>query len=153
MGSRGRRDTHHIEHTFDSQELRLIRLGAVTVDPLGRVGKYPLGVCCKRRARRRTQARQEDRDVYGYGPKKKEFQDRLRRIEGQVRGLQRMVDEDQYCIDILTQVNSVTSALKAVAMGLLDEHVRHCVRESIERGEGDEKMEELMSAVARFAGR
>jgi CsoR family transcriptional regulator, copper-sensing transcriptional repressor len=100
-----------------------------------------------------AQARQEGRDVYGYGPKKKEFQDRLRRIEGQVRGLQRMVDEDQYCIDILTQVNSVTSALKAVAMGLLDEHVRHCVRESIERGEGDEKMEELMSAVARFAGR
>ena len=91
--------------------------------------------------------------MYGYGPKKKEYQDRLRRIEGQVRGLQRMVDEDQYCIDILTQVNSVTSALKAVAMGLLDEHVRHCVRESIERGEGDEKMEELMSAVARFAGR
>jgi DNA-binding FrmR family transcriptional regulator len=101
----------------------------------------------------RAHARQEDRDVYGYGPKKKEFQDRLRRIEGQVRGLQRMVDEDQYCIDILTQVNSVTSALQAVAMGLLDEHVRHCVRESIERGEGDEKMEELMSAVARFAGR
>ena len=153
MGSRGRRDTHHIEHTFDCQELRLIRLGAVTVDLLSRVGKYPPGVCCKRRTRRRAQARQEDRDVYGYGPKKKEFQDRLRRIEGQVRGLQRMVDEDQYCIDILTQVNSVTSALKAVAMGLLDEHVRHCVRESIERGEGDEKMEELMSAVARFAGR
>ena len=99
------------------------------------------------------EGRERGTSVYGYGPKKKEFQDRLRRIEGQVRGLQRMVDEDRYCIDILTQVNSVTSALKAVAMGLLDEHVRHCVRESIERGEGDEKMEELMSAVARFAGR
>jgi DNA-binding FrmR family transcriptional regulator len=118
------------------------------------VAKYPPGVCWEaRRLAEGASPRQEDRVVYGYGPKKKEFQDRLRRIEGQVRGLQRMVDEDQYCIDILTQVNSVTSALKAVAMGLLDEHVRHCVRESIERGEGDEKMEELMSAVARFAGR
>jgi DNA-binding FrmR family transcriptional regulator len=78
---------------------------------------------------------------------------RLRRIEGQVRGLQRMVDEDQYCIDILTQMNSVISALRAVGMGLLDDHVRHCVRESIEQGEGDEKVEELMNAFARFAGR
>ncbi len=91
--------------------------------------------------------------MYGYGPRKKEFQDRLRRIEGQIRGLQRMVDEDQYCIDILTQLNSATAALKAVGMGLLDEHVRHCVRESIEAGGGDEKVEELLSAVGRFVGR
>ncbi|MFN8233926.1 MAG: metal-sensitive transcriptional regulator [Actinomycetota bacterium] len=85
--------------------------------------------------------------------KEKELHDRLRRIEGQVRGLQRMVDEGQYCIDILTQVNSVVAALKAVGVGLLDGHVRHCVTESIERGDGDEKVEELMAAVARFAGR
>jgi DNA-binding FrmR family transcriptional regulator len=91
--------------------------------------------------------------LYGYAMKAKELQDRLRRIEGQVRGLQRMVDEGQYCIDILTQVNSVTAALKAVGVGLLDGHVRHCVTESIERGDGDEKVEELMAAVARFAGR
>lgn len=91
--------------------------------------------------------------MYGYGPKKKELQDRLKRIEGQVRGIQRMVEEDQYCIEILTQVNSITAALKAVGIGLLDEHVRHCVRESIEQGQGDQKVEELMSAVARFAGR
>jgi CsoR family transcriptional regulator, copper-sensing transcriptional repressor len=90
--------------------------------------------------------------MYGYGPKKKDFQDRLRRIEGQVRGLQRMVEEDQYCIDILTQVNSATAALRAVGMGLLDEHARHCVRESVEQGSGGDKIEELMSAVARFAG-
>jgi DNA-binding FrmR family transcriptional regulator len=82
--------------------------------------------------------------------KKEELQARLRRIEGQVRGLQRMVEEDQYCIDILTQVNSVTAALKAVGVGLLDDHVRHCVRESLERHQGDEKIEELVSAVARF---
>ena len=90
--------------------------------------------------------------MYGYAMKKKELQDRLRRIEGQVRGLQRMVDEDQYCIDILTQVNSVQAALRAVGMGLLDDHVRHCVRESIEQGEGDEKVEELMAAVVGWPG-
>ena len=84
---------------------------------------------------------------------KKDLQDRLRRIEGQVRGLQRMVEEDTYCIDILTQLNSVNAALKAVGMGLLDAHVRHCVRDSIEQGEGDEKVEELMAAVGRLAGR
>ncbi|MEO8423633.1 MAG: metal-sensitive transcriptional regulator [Actinomycetota bacterium] len=91
--------------------------------------------------------------MYGYTMNKKDLQDRLRRIEGQVRGLQRMVDEDTYCIDILTQLNSVNAALRAVGMGLLDAHVRHCVRESIEQGEGDEKVEELMAAVGRLAGR
>jgi DNA-binding FrmR family transcriptional regulator len=95
----------------------------------------------------------EESGMYGYANSKKELQDRLRRIEGQVRGLQRMVEEDKYCIDILTQVNSVTAALKAVGMGLLDGHVRHCVRESIEQGAGDEKVEELLAAVGRFAGR
>lgn len=89
----------------------------------------------------------------GYSMNKKELQDRLRRIEGQVRGIQRMVDQDQYCIDILTQVNSAVAALRAVGLGLLDDHVRHCVRESIERGNVDEKVEELLAAVARFSGR
>jgi DNA-binding FrmR family transcriptional regulator len=64
-----------------------------------------------------------------------------------------MIDEDVYCIDVLTQVNSVTAALKAVGIGLLDDHVRHCVRESIEQGNGDEKVEELMAAVVRLAGK
>jgi DNA-binding FrmR family transcriptional regulator len=91
--------------------------------------------------------------MYGYAKNKKDLLDRLRRIEGQVRGLQRMVDEDQYCIDVLTQVNSVLAALRAVGMGLLDDHVRHCVRESIEQGNGDEKVEELMAAVGRLVGR
>ena len=91
--------------------------------------------------------------MYGYAMNKKDLQDRLRRIEGQVRGLQRMVDEDTYCIDILTQLSSVTAALKAVGMGLLDGHVRHCVRESIEQGNGDEKIEELMAAVGRLGSR
>ena len=91
--------------------------------------------------------------MYGYAMNKKELQDRLRRIEGQVRGLQRMVDEDQYCIDILTQLNSVLAALKSAGLGILDDHVRHCVKESIEQGNGDEKVEELMAAVARLAGK
>jgi CsoR family transcriptional regulator, copper-sensing transcriptional repressor len=91
--------------------------------------------------------------MYGYAMNKKDLQDRLRRIEGQVRGLQRMVEQDKYCIDILTQVSSVQAALRAVGMGLLDDHVRHCVRDSLEHGEGDQKIEELMVAVGRFAAR
>jgi len=87
----------------------------------------------------------------GYAMNKKDLQDRLRRIEGQVRGLHRMVDEDAYCIDILTQLSSASAALRAVGMGLLDGHVRHCVAESIEQGKGDAKIEELMAAVARLA--
>lgn len=89
--------------------------------------------------------------MHGYASRKDDLQLRLRRIEGQVRGLQRMVEEDTYCIDVLTQVNSVVAALRAVGMGLLDDHVRHCVTESIEQGSGDAKIEELMAAVARFA--
>lgn len=91
--------------------------------------------------------------MHGYAPNKEDLRSRLRKIEGQVRGLQRMVDEDAYCIDVLTQVNSVTAALRAVGLGLLDGHVRHCVADSIESGDGDEKVEELMAAVARFAGK
>ena len=87
----------------------------------------------------------------GYVMSKGELLGRLRKIEGQVRGLQRMVDEEKYCIDVLTQVNSATAALRGVALGLLDDHVRHCVLESIEQGTGDEKVEELMAAVSRFA--
>ncbi|MBA2535682.1 MAG: metal-sensitive transcriptional regulator [Rubrobacter sp.] len=90
---------------------------------------------------------------YGYikvGDKEK-LQNRLRRIEGQVRGIQRMVDEEAYCVDILTQIGSVVSASEKVATILLKDHVEHCVRESIERGEGaDEKIEELTAAVERF---
>lgn len=89
----------------------------------------------------------------GYSMNKKDLQDRLRRIEGQIRGIQRMVDEDQYCIDILTQLNSVTAAVKAVGMGLLDEHVRHCVKDSIAAGTSEEKVDELLAAVARFSGK
>ena len=92
----------------------------------------------------------------GYAMRKDELLNRLKRIEGQVRGLQRMIGEDTYCIDVLTQVNSVTAALRGVGLGLLDDHVRHCVRESLDSGndrEADDKVEELVAAVARFAGK
>ena len=78
---------------------------------------------------------------------------RLRRIEGQVRGLQRMVDEDAYCVDILTQVAAVQTALEQVAVNVLDAHVRGCVTDAVADGGGqaDEKLDELMIAVRRFA--
>jgi len=81
------------------------------------------------------------------------LKNRLRRIEGQVRGLQRMVEEESYCVDVLTQVASVVSALEKVGMLVLKDHVEHCVRESIESGDrqrADEKVAELTAAVERF---
>jgi CsoR family transcriptional regulator, copper-sensing transcriptional repressor len=83
---------------------------------------------------------------------KEKIQNRLRRIEGQVRGVQRMVDEEAYCVDVLTQLSSIVSAAEKVGLLLLTDHVEHCVRESIEKGglEADEKIEELTSAVERF---
>lgn len=77
---------------------------------------------------------------------------RLKRIEGQVRGVQRMVDEDKYCIDILTQIASTVSALEKVGLLLLNDHVEHCVRGAMARGgeDADEKVEELTAAVERF---
>ena len=89
----------------------------------------------------------------GYSAGKDELLARLRRIEGQVRGVQRMVQEDQYCLDVLTQLNSIDAALRAVGLGLLDGHVRYCVAESIQAGEGMGKIDEMVAAVARFAGR
>ncbi|HKR67710.1 MAG TPA: metal-sensitive transcriptional regulator [Streptosporangiaceae bacterium] len=90
--------------------------------------------------------------MYGYAENKDNYQRRLRRIEGQVRGLQRMVDEDQYCIDILTQVSAVTKALQAVAVGLLEDHLGHCVAEAIAAGDdsASAKISEAAEAVARL---
>jgi DNA-binding FrmR family transcriptional regulator len=83
----------------------------------------------------------------------KAVHNRLRRIEGQVRGLQRMVEEDAYCIDILTQVAAVQTALEQVAVNVLDAHVRHCVADAVadDGSQGEEKLDELMAAVRRFA--
>ncbi|MEU8176529.1 metal-sensitive transcriptional regulator [Microbispora hainanensis] len=88
----------------------------------------------------------------GYTGTKEDHLRRLRRIEGQVRGLQRMVDEDKYCIDILTQVSAANRALQAFALELLDEHMAHCVAEAIAKGgtEADAKIKEASDAVARL---
>jgi DNA-binding FrmR family transcriptional regulator len=88
----------------------------------------------------------------GYDARKGDFLRRLRRIEGQARGLQRMVDEDKYCIDILTQVSAMTSALESVALGLLDDHLHHCVTDAAAAGrpEAEQKLAEASAAIARL---
>jgi DNA-binding FrmR family transcriptional regulator len=88
----------------------------------------------------------------GYQLSKDDYLKRLRRIEGQVRGLQRMVDEDKYCIDILTQVSAATKALQSFSLELLEEHLAHCVVEAAQRGgaEADEKVREASDAIARL---
>ncbi|MER5359214.1 metal-sensitive transcriptional regulator [Streptomyces sp. NPDC002785] len=93
-----------------------------------------------------------DRGIHGYHHQKAEHLKRLRRIEGQVRGLQRMVDEDVYCIDILTQVSASTKALQSFALQLLEEHLRHCVADAAVKGgeEIDAKVEEATKAIARL---
>jgi DNA-binding FrmR family transcriptional regulator len=85
----------------------------------------------------------------GYSVSKADYTKRLNRIEGQVRGIRRMIDEDTYCIDVLTQVSAATKALQAVAVALLDEHVRHCVRNAV--ADGDEAALEAMVAEATMA--
>src|SRR5919107_4610992 len=93
------------------------------------------------------------KELRGYikAKNKHQFQNRLRRIEGQVRGLQRMVDEEAYCVNILTQIASIVSASEKVALLLLEDHIEHCVREAVEDGEkADEKVAELSTAVERF---
>jgi DNA-binding FrmR family transcriptional regulator len=88
----------------------------------------------------------------GYVDEKEAVQKRLRRIEGQVRGLQRMVEEDRYCIDVLEQVSAATRALQSVALQLLDDHMAHCVADAV-KGGGDEaqaKLDEASQAIARL---
>ncbi|MFJ3512663.1 metal-sensitive transcriptional regulator [Streptomyces luteogriseus] len=93
-----------------------------------------------------------DHGVHGYHKQKDEHLKRLRRIEGQIRGLQRMVDEDVYCIDILTQVSASTKALQSFALQLLEEHLRHCVADAALKGgdEIDAKVKEATQAIARM---
>jgi DNA-binding FrmR family transcriptional regulator len=89
---------------------------------------------------------------HGYIQRKDDYLKRLRRIEGQARGLQRMVEEEQYCIDILTQVSAMTKALQAVSIGLLEEHMHHCVVEAAGAGDDEarEKVAEAVEAIARL---
>jgi DNA-binding FrmR family transcriptional regulator len=91
-------------------------------------------------------------ETRGYSATKDQLLKRLRRIEGQVRGIQGMVEEDRYCIDVLTQISAVQAALDKVALGLLDDHARHCVIDGPD-GEKDARTGELMSAVGRLMRR
>jgi CsoR family transcriptional regulator, copper-sensing transcriptional repressor len=90
--------------------------------------------------------------VAGYSANKQDVQKRLRRIEGQIRGLQQMVDDDRYCIDVMAQISAATKALESVAVALFDEHLRHCVADAVAAGgrEADEKLTEATTAVARL---
>jgi DNA-binding FrmR family transcriptional regulator len=89
---------------------------------------------------------------HGYADRKDSHLKRLRRIEGQVRGLHRMVESDQYCIDVLTQVSAATKALQAFSLELLDEHLTHCVAQAAEKGgqEAELKVKEASAAIARL---
>jgi CsoR family transcriptional regulator, copper-sensing transcriptional repressor len=92
--------------------------------------------------------------AHGYADQKPQLVKRLHRIEGQVRGIERMVEEDRYCVDILTQIGAVSTALESLAVTILDEHANHCVADAIASGDekaAREKTEELLSAVRRFA--
>ena len=92
--------------------------------------------------------------AHGYAEHKRSLVTRLHRIEGQVRGIERMIEDDRYCIDILTQIAAVNTALEAVALRILDDHVRHCVAGALTSGDEADaatKTEELLEAVQRFA--
>ncbi len=95
----------------------------------------------------------EDRTQPGYIEDKQALARRLSRIEGQVRGVEAMIESEAYCIDVITQIAAITKALDGVAMKLLEDHTEHCVRGAVEEGgsEADEKVEELLAAVERFA--
>ena len=88
----------------------------------------------------------------GYSDNKDNYAKRLRRIEGQVRGIAKMIDDEKYCIDILTQISAVNSALQSVALGLLEEHLSHCVSHAVAEGgaEADRKLAEASAAIARL---
>ena len=94
----------------------------------------------------------ETEHQHGYIHSKDDYLKRLRRIEGQARGLQRMVEEEKYCIDILTQISAITKALQSVGLGLLDEHLQHCVVRAAEEGgdEAEAKLQEASQAIARL---
>ena len=89
----------------------------------------------------------------GYTMQKEQLQTRLRRIEGQVRGVARMIDQDKYCLDVVTQVAAIQAALDKVSLGLLDGHIRGCVREEIQSGGGDAKVDELLQVMDRVLRR
>jgi DNA-binding FrmR family transcriptional regulator len=89
----------------------------------------------------------------GYTATRDQLLTRLRRVEGQVRGVERMVEDDRYCIDVLTQISAIQAALDKVALGLLDGHARHCMRSGAEEGRSEEMTAEMMAAIGRLMKR
>jgi CsoR family transcriptional regulator, copper-sensing transcriptional repressor len=111
--------------------------------------KYRTGVCYGR-----NMATHQESQSPGYTPHKEQLLKRLARIEGQVRGIAKMIEDDRYCIDVLTQLGAVDTALEAVAVKVLEEHVQHCVAGALASGDpvqANEKTAELLEAVKRFA--
>lgn len=82
---------------------------------------------------------------------KEKVMNRLKRVEGQVRGIQKMVDEDRYCVDILVQISAIQSALKNVGYSVTERHMKHCVTDAVNKGEGDDSIEELMAVLKQFS--
>jgi DNA-binding FrmR family transcriptional regulator len=99
-----------------------------------------------------TEQATAEEHAHGYITDKTKYLNRMRRIEGQARGITKMVDEEKYCIDILTQISALTSALQAVAVGLLDDHLKHCVVDAarMNSADADEKIKEATDAIARL---
>jgi DNA-binding FrmR family transcriptional regulator len=91
--------------------------------------------------------------AHGYSDSKDKLVNRLRRVEGQVRGVERMVDEDRYCIDVITQISAIQAALDKVALELLDDHARHCVVGGHGKGTPEDLTDELMAAIGRLVKR
>ena len=91
--------------------------------------------------------------THGYSASKDQLMKRLRRLEGQVRGVERMVDEDRYCIDVITQISAIQAALDKVALGVLDDHVRHCIGDGAADASPEKLRDELMGAVGRLMRR
>nr|WP_233569812.1 metal-sensing transcriptional repressor [Falsibacillus albus] len=95
--------------------------------------------------------KQPDKKTHRSNEDKEKLINRLKRIEGQVRGIQKMVNEDRYCVDILVQLSAINAAMKKVGLNLLEKHTHHCVRGAIEAGNGDESIEELMKVFEQFS--
>jgi CsoR family transcriptional regulator, copper-sensing transcriptional repressor len=133
----------HLSHTSWGYPTR----GSLAFGPA--VVKYGTGVCYGRRM-----ATRQETQAPGYTPHKEQLLKRLARIEGQVRGIAKMIEDDRYCIDVLTQLGAVDTALEAVAVKVLEEHVQHCVAGALASGDpaqANEKTAELLEAVKRFA--
>lgn len=98
-----------------------------------------------------TNKAEENRTVQRSIKEKEQLINRLKRIEGQVRGIQNMIENDRYCVDILTQVSAINAALKKVSLNLLERHTHHCVSDAIKDGEGEQAIQELMEVFERFS--